>query len=138
MSLINRNDFLFNNTFSGLQTEIDNLFGVSKVFNPALSIEESNKEIVIYAELPGVPKENVSIELKDNILTLEGEKKDILEGSKNKIYLSEVSHGKFKRSFRLPNDVDPNAVKAKYTDGVLTMIIGKKSPSTQNFKINIE
>ncbi len=94
-------------------------------WRPPVDIYESDSGIVLAAELPGVGKENISVEVKDNILTLKGERtanQNILE--KN-FYRQERCYGTFERSFTLQQNIQPNLIKATFKDGVLEIEIPK-------------
>jgi len=94
-------------------------------WRPPVDIYESENGIVLAAELPGVGKENISVEVKDNILTLKGERtanQNILE--KN-FYRQERCYGTFQRSFTLQHNIQPNLIKATFKNGVLEIEIPK-------------
>lgn len=96
------------------------------MWTPAVDIYEKNDAVVVKAELPGVERDQISVEVKDGILTLRGERKferDVKEESYHRI---ERSYGTFLRSFSLPVSVDQEKVKAKFKDGVLEVELPKK------------
>lgn len=96
------------------------------MWTPAVDIYEKNDAVVVKAELPGVEKDQISVEVKDGILTLRGERKferDVKEESYHRI---ERSYGTFLRSFSLPVSVDQDKVKAAFRDGVLEVELPKK------------
>jgi len=92
---------------------------------PPVNIVEQEKELVLEAELPGVKKDDVQIEVKGNILHLKGEKKISREVNEENYRLRELRTGTFNRTFTLPNEVDPEKVKAEYKDGVLRITLPK-------------
>ena len=94
-------------------------------WNPVVDIFDKEDKIILKAELPGVDKKDIEVDLKDRILTLKGERSVENEVKEDNYYRRERSHGKFERAFTLPVDVDPNAIKADYKDGVLTVDIPK-------------
>lgn len=96
---------------------------------PAVDVRESDESFLFTAELPGLSKEEVSITLEDNVLTLAGERRFDQDESKNEFRRIERSYGRFTRSFTLPNDVDNDKVEAKYGDGLLTVIVPKTEKS---------
>ncbi|MCF8260598.1 MAG: Hsp20/alpha crystallin family protein [Melioribacteraceae bacterium] len=104
-------------------------------FSPMINISENNDKIYVEAEIPGVNKKDINITLKDNILTIEGEKKSFKNDDLVKIYRSERSFGKFKRSFTLPVNVDSNKVSAKFTDGTLQIELEKHVPEQKKEKV---
>ncbi len=90
--------------------------------NPAVDIYENDNSYVISAELPGLDKDNISVDLKESVLTLRGERscKD-----EDKYYHKERGYGKFQRVFTLPHGTDSEKVAAEYKDGVLKVSIPK-------------
>ncbi|MEL6964136.1 MAG: Hsp20/alpha crystallin family protein, partial [Pseudomonadota bacterium] len=90
---------------------------------PTIDVSETDKELTIEAELPGVDTADIGLTLMDNVLTIRGEKK---EEKKNKDYhLTERTYGSFSRSMTLPFDADSTKVKAAFKDGVLTITLPK-------------
>ncbi len=120
----------------GLQEDMDmmfeNFFGDGRKmkemgfrWTPRVDIIEEENRYEVTADLPGVNKEDVKVEIRDNVLTLRGEKK-IEEEKKNKNYrLSERFYGEFTRTFTLPENVNKDAIDAEYRDGVLHLSIPK-------------
>ncbi len=94
-------------------------------WNPAVDIYEDDDSFVVNAELPGVKKEDITIDLKDRVLTIRGERTFDNEIKEDKYFRRERFSGKFQRSFSLPASVDPNKIKAEYKDGVLNVRIPK-------------
>ena len=94
-------------------------------WNPSVDIAETNEEIVVKAELPGMTKEDVNISITDNILTLKGEKKQEKEVKEENYHRIERSYGSFQRSFTLPVKIQHEKVKATFKDGVLNISIPK-------------
>ena len=93
---------------------------------PAVDIYETNDSFVVSADLPGLNKDEIQIDLKDNTLTLKGEKKFEEKVSKDNYIRIERAYGSFVRSFTLTQNVDPEKIKAKYKEGVLEITIPKK------------
>jgi len=92
---------------------------------PAVDIYETNEAIVLKAELPGIPKEDIFIEVKDNTLTLKGEKKFEREVKEENYHRVERSYGSFQRAFTLPGTVQQDKVRAKFRDGILEITLPK-------------
>ena len=90
---------------------------------PTVDINESADAFTVKAELPGVDKQDVKINIENGILTIRGEKKITTEDKKQ--HRVECSYGTFVRSFTLPQSVRSNDVEAEYTNGVLTLTIPK-------------
>ncbi|MDH4206912.1 MAG: Hsp20/alpha crystallin family protein, partial [Desulfobacteraceae bacterium] len=81
-------------------------------WNPTVDIYDNDENIVIKAELPGIDKKDIVIDVKDGVLTLKGERSFDNEVKKEKYYCRERMFGKFERVFRLPADVDPEKISA--------------------------
>jgi HSP20 family protein len=104
-------------------------------FTPKIDISEDKDSILINAEIPGVPKENLKITLQDNILTIEGEKKRVSEEKETNFFREERCFGKFKRSFTLPVEVNSDDVEANFKDGMLNIKLTKFEPKQEKEKI---
>jgi len=94
-------------------------------WNPVVDVYDNDDSVVIKAELPGIEKEDIEIDVKDRVLTLKGERSSENEVKDDNYYRRERCFGKFERSFTLPADVDPDKIKADYKDGVLKIDIPK-------------
>ena len=94
-------------------------------WNPRVDIYDNDENIVIKAELPGIDKKDIVIDVKDGLLVLKGERSFDNEVKEEKYYCRERMFGKFERVFRLPADVDPEKISANYKDGILKIDIPK-------------
>ena len=92
---------------------------------PLVDIQESDKEYLVKAELPEVKKDDVKVNIKEGVLTLEGERHQEKEEKDKKFHRVERSYGKFVRCFTMPEDADDKKVQADFKDGVLNVHIGK-------------
>jgi HSP20 family protein len=92
---------------------------------PAADIFETNEAIVLKAELPGITAQDISVEVKDNTLTLKGEKKFEKEVKEENYHRVERSYGSFQRAFTLPGTIHQEKVKAKFKDGILEITLPK-------------
>ncbi|HDD70762.1 MAG TPA: Hsp20/alpha crystallin family protein [Candidatus Woesearchaeota archaeon] len=92
---------------------------------PAIDIKDKKKEIEVIAELPGVDKKDIKINIEEDRVEISAETKKEKEEKKKGFYRKEISTGKFYRAFSLPAIVDPNKAKAKFTNGVLKLDIPK-------------
>jgi len=127
--------------FVSLQREIDRLFddfsrglpalggnGAAKLL-PSMDVTETDKEIEITAELPGLEEKDVQINVADNLLTIRGEKKAEKEEKDKNYRLVERSYGAFERSLQLPEGVNADAIKATIAKGVLKVTVPKPAPA---------
>jgi HSP20 family protein len=93
-----------------------------------VDVEEDEKAYTIKAEIPGVKKEDISVSVDGNVVTIQAEtkrEKDVREG--NKLLRSERYYGTLYRSFSMPMDVDEGKAEAKYAEGVLLLTLPKKA-----------
>jgi len=97
---------------------------------PSVDILEKENEILIKAELPGVEAKDVAVTVDNNVLTIRGERHLEKDVKKESYHRMERAFGSFFRSFTLPNTLDAANVRADYKDGLLTLLLPKKSAST--------
>jgi len=115
----------------GLRREIDRLFEDTFArdgnnWTPAVDIKESDTDIRIDLELPGLRPEDVEITAENGLLTIRGEKRsERKEGDDGRFHVVERSYGTFMRTFTLPQGVDENQIQAEFNDGVLSIRIPK-------------
>ena len=94
-------------------------------WNPDLDITETDKDLVIRAELPGIDPKDVDVRVTGNVLTLSGEKKDEREDRKVGYHRTERRYGSFFRSLELPANTKPAEVSAEFDKGVLMLHVPK-------------
>ena len=133
-SLFSREEFLtpfstlfddfFNESFPSLDVGF-----LSKSAYPRIDISETDISLELTAEVPGLTKEQVSIELNDGILSIKGEKKQEEEKKDKKYVHRELKHSSFCRSFVVGENVDKNAIDAKFENGILTVNLPKVTPT---------
>lgn len=106
---------------------------------PNIDVAETDENVVVTAELPGVNQNEVEITVVNDVLTLKGEKKEEKEIKKENYHRVERSYGSFQRSISLPTGVQADKAKANYKDGVLTVTIPKiEEAKPKSIKINVE
>lgn len=93
---------------------------------PAVDIYETDKEIVLKAELPEMLEKDIDIKVEDNVLSITGERRMEKEVKEENYHRIERAYGSFNRSFTLPRTVDREGIKAAYKDGVLKVTLPKK------------
>jgi HSP20 family protein len=139
MKLVRYNPFnelsFFGNSFNDLFN--DSFFSKksSESWYPAVDILNEKDNIVLNVELPGMKKEDISVNIEDKILTIKGEKKVEKEENKDDYYRKERSYGSFKRSFYLSEDVLTDDVSADYKDGILKISLKKDNTKEEVKKI---
>jgi HSP20 family protein len=99
--------------------------GQSSTWMPAVDIWETDKELVLSFDLPGIPEDKIAVELEDNILTVTGERERTQEHSNDRFYRFERRYGSFSRSVTLPTGVSEDSIQADYKDGVLEVRVPK-------------
>lgn len=92
---------------------------------PRTDVNETDKDVVVDVELPGIDKKDVKVEVKDNTLTISGERKSERTEKGENCCVSERHYGKFERSFSLGDHVDSTKIAAAYKNGVLTITLPK-------------
>jgi HSP20 family protein len=107
---------------------------------PAVNVEETRDEVLLTAELPGMRREDVNIELENNVLTLSGRKEETREEPSDedrRYHVWERRWGSFQRSFTLPRTVDAEGISATFQEGVLSVRM-PKVPEAKGRKIEIK
>jgi len=98
-------------------------------WTPDVEVADTDKEILVKAEVPGLGPEDIDVRVSGNVLTLSGEKKEETEEKKSGYYRSERRFGSFLRTIDLPTSVNAEAVSAEYDKGILTVRIPKSEDS---------
>lgn len=94
-------------------------------FMPNVDISETDKQLIVKAELPGIAREDIDISLDEGYLIIKGEKKQEKEESGKHFHRVERAYGSFHRSLRLPTVVEKDKIEATFKDGVLTVVLPK-------------
>ena len=118
-----RMNHMFDNAFTPTLKEDEALSMWN--WKPAVDIYDNDRNIVIKAELPGMEKKDIILQVNGRVLTLKGEHSSENEVKEDKYHRRERSYGKFERVFTLPAEVDPDKITADYKDGVLKIDIPK-------------
>jgi HSP20 family protein len=95
-------------------------------WSPAVDIFETEGEIVVKAELPGMERNDIAVNLEKNVLSVKGERRFTKETKDDNYHRIERSYGTFSRAFSIPTTVDEEKIKADYKDGVLKIVLPKK------------
>ena len=104
----------------------DNEPAATTTWSPAVDIYETEGEIVVKAELPGMDRKDIALNLENNVLTLRGERRFEKETKEENYHRIERSYGGFSRAFSIPATVDEEKIQADYKDGVLKILLPKK------------
>nr|WP_246726427.1 Hsp20/alpha crystallin family protein [Microvirga arsenatis] len=111
---------------------------VGSFVNASMNVLETDKEIRITAELPGVTEQDIDFSLDDDVLTIRGEKKFERKDDKENFHFVECSYGTFQRSLRLPYAVNSEQVSASFENGVLTVIVPKTGRQERSRRIQVQ
>ena len=95
-------------------------------WSPAVDIYETENEIILTAEIPGLDEKDIEIKIEDNTLTLRGERKFSKETKEENYHRLERAYGTFFRAFTLPNSVEADSIQAEHENGVLRITMPKK------------
>lgn len=106
-------------------------------FYPAVDILSEKDDVILNIELPGVKKDDISIDIKDRVLTIKGERKFESEEKKDTYYRRERSYGSFERSFSLSEDILVDEVNAEFENGVLKLTLKKDMAKEEVKQITI-
>jgi HSP20 family protein len=110
---------------------------MSALVSPALDVTESEREVTVRAELPGLKPEDIDLQMSGDVLTISGEKRQQAEESQENWYRAERRFGRFSRSVRLPAPVDADKVTAEYDQGVLVVHL-PRSAASQARRIEVQ
>jgi len=110
---------LLDDSHVGMSTETEQ-------WAPRVDIRETDDALLVQAELPGIDKKDIHLEVKDGVLTLSGERRYEKEVKEENVHRVERAYGKFSRSFSLPTNVDADKVSANMKDGVLEVRLPKR------------
>ena len=104
---------------------------------PHMDVSETDKEVRIKAELPGVTEKDIDVSLDDDVLTIRAEKRQERREEREGVHVSERAFGTFQRSIRLPFSVNADQVKAGFENGVLTVTLPKAQPEEKTRRIQV-
>jgi len=140
--------------FSSLQREMNRLFddvlrGTSgpgqsgdgqgaALLAPQVNVSETEDEVRVTAELPGVTEKDIQVDLNDDLLSIRGEKKQDRKEEKENYHFVERSYGAFQRSIQLPFKADPGKVRARFENGVLSVTLPKPAQQEGSSRIQIQ
>ena len=109
------------------------------LLRPEMDVSDGEDKLVIKAELPGMEKDDVEVELADTVLTISGKKSEDKEDTEDQCTVRERRFGSFRRSFTLPENIVADKMKADFDKGVLTVTVPKKAmPKSKGRKIPVK
>ena len=127
-----------NRVFDDLVTRPFSLLEPIEWRGPAVDVYETDDEVVVQAELPGVKKDDVQLHIEGEVLTLRGESQEVQEAKEDGHYRREIRRGSFHRQIHLPMPVKREEITAKYEDGILTVRAPKALEAAVGKRIDIE
>lgn len=101
---------------------------------PSFEVSESDEELRVKAELPGIDEKDVEVTVENGMLLVKGEKRSERDEKRRRYHVSEVSYGSFERSIPLPAGADVDAAKASFDKGVLTLVLPKRQVAESSAK----
>ncbi|MBI3754320.1 MAG: Hsp20/alpha crystallin family protein [Deltaproteobacteria bacterium] len=123
LTIQERMNRLFDETLSKAKAPCEGIAGGG--WSPPVDIYETEEHIILKAELPGIDKRDIEVEIQDNILALKGERRFEKNVQEENYHRMERSYGSFQRAFTLPYIVNKDDIKAKYNNGVLEITLQK-------------
>ena len=111
---------------------------IKQIWRPSIEMSEADNTYKIKAQLPGLNKDDIDIELGKDYLTLKGSKEYKKENENENLYRSEFVYGKFLRTISFPSDVDTEHAQANYKNGILTINIPKSTKEEETKKLEIK
>lgn len=132
---------IFDGSFSGgVNNRID--LRVNSVFEPNISISRKGDIYIVKADLPGLDKKDIKVEIRGRELAISGERKDEAKKQEKGYYRQELSYGSFYRSILLPEDAKTDKIASEYKNGVLTIVIPgappDKKPAEEPVKVVVQ
>jgi HSP20 family protein len=128
--LVNTDDF-FENFFNSFGSLTESAFTHFKT-----DIKETENEYIVQAELPGIKKDNINVELNNDCLTISAKNDEIIEEENDNYIRKERRTGRFQRSFYV-KDIKQDEIEARYEDGILEIKLPKQNPGLNNRRIEI-
>lgn len=146
MSLIRYNSQLNDYIPASFSNLVDRFFsdslarsgGSAYSFVPKVDIYENEKSFELHVAVPGMKKDDFKLDLKDNFLTISGERKFTRENKENNFHSVETQYGSFSRAFALPENVDGSKISAKYADGILEVNLPKDEKKILKTTIKVD
>jgi HSP20 family protein len=119
-------DRVFDDFFGNHLQRGSNATAAAGVWSPSVNVHEDVDNYYVEAELPGMSKDDIQVEVENNVLSLRGERRFEKKEEKSSYHFVERSYGSFYRSFALPKNVDSDSISAEYKDGVLHLTLPKR------------
>jgi HSP20 family protein len=132
------------NEFKEIGSKVNKMFDelvhgkdVRRGFTPAADVWETKEEMVYELDIPGCQRSDFSVQVRDNTLVIRGQRTRNVTGDLT-VHMKERHFGEFERTFIVPGNVDQNAIKAKYDNGVLRVTMPKESVEANSTEVNVD
>ena len=119
-------EYLFDVVRRDLERLANRSYSQQGKFRPCCEIKENDKEYSLKVQLPGLEKEDIDIELSDNVLTVRAEIKQEEMKDDEKMHMSEIAYGEYEKSVQFPEEIDADKCTSEYKNGILTVTLVKK------------
>lgn len=113
-------------------TDVFDVFGRMESSLGPSDLSETDEAYELEVDLPGLKRDDVAVDYSSGMLTISGERSDEREDKRRGYHLSERSYGSFRRGFRVPDNVEPDRIEARFTDGVLKVHLPKSEDARRN------
>ncbi|MFP3904740.1 MAG: Hsp20/alpha crystallin family protein [Armatimonadota bacterium] len=137
-SMLDRMQNMMGDMVSDVPKGLESWRGEGGYFGPAVDMYETDTDVVMKAELPGVDRENIEVNAHSDSITVSGESKHEDEVEEKGYYRRELRYGKFSRTLPTPANIDPGGVKARLSDGILTITAPKVEPEEKGKAVEVE
>lgn len=132
-------DNMFEKFIKGFDSGVPDIFRRDKMIWPSIDVIEDKKNIIVKAEIPGMDRENFEVSIRDNLLTIKGEKTQDKEEKDKNYHLVERAYGSFSRTIPLSCPVKEDKIDASYKRGVLKIVLPKEKESKESkIKVKVE
>ena len=138
LSLHREMNRMFEDMWRGAGLTPANEGGPGAVLSPRLNVSETETEIRVTAELPGVSENDIDVDLNDDVLVIRAEKKMERKEEKENFHVVESAYGTFQRALQLPGPVNADQCNASFENGVLTVTVRKSEQQQQSRRIQVQ
>lgn len=125
-------EYFFDTVRRDLERLAGRNYSMNGKFRPCCEIKENENEYSVKMQLPGLNKEDIDIELSENVLTVRAEIKQEEMKEEEKLHMSEFSYGEYEKSVEFPAEIDAEHCSSEYTNGILTITLAKKNQEKKN------
>lgn len=125
-------EYLFDAVRRDLERLANKGYSFNGKFRPSCEIKENDKEYTVRMQIPGLNKEDIDIELAENVLTVRAEVKQEELKDEETLHMSEFSYGEYEKSIQFPEEIDSEKCTSEYKDGILRITLAKRHEEKKN------